>query len=78
MRLGEVGDWRASDEDFLRTFRLPNFRCDALKRRHPFPREARIHFDEPPHTYMIDGSTVVPRSVTGLVHQHTNESIRAW
>ena len=73
MRLGEVGDWRASDEDFLRTFRLPIARCDALKRRHPFPREARIHFDEPSHTYTIDGSIVVPRSVTGLVHQYTNE-----
>ena len=73
MQIGDVGGWRASDEEFLRYFRLPNIRCDALKARHPFPREARIHFDEPSHTYTIDGSIVVPRSVTGLVHQYTNE-----
>ena len=69
--LGEVGDWRVSDEDFA--LRLPNARCDVLKARHPFPREGRIHFEESSHTYTIDGSIVVPRSVTGLVHQYTNE-----
>jgi len=44
-----------------------------LRTRHPFPQEDSIHFDELSHTYTIDRSIVVPRSVTGLVHQYTNE-----
>ena len=70
---GDVGDWRLSDEEFLKTFHLPSSRCDVLKERHPFPREDRIVFDEGPHTYTIDGQFVMPRSVTGLIHKYTSE-----
>ena len=70
---GDVGDWRLSDEEFLKTFHLPCSRCDVLKERNPFPREDRIVFDEGPHTYTIDGQFVMPRSVTGLIHKYTSE-----
>ena len=70
---GDVGDWRLSDEKFLKTFHLPSSRCDILKERNPFPREDRLVFDEGPHTYTIDGQFVMPRSVTGLIHKYTSE-----
>ena len=69
---GDVGDWRLPDEEFLRSFHLPNARCDILRERHPFPRESRILFNELAHTYTIDGNDVMPRSVTGLIHQFTS------
>ena len=69
---GDVGDWRLPDEEFLRSFHLPSTRCDILRERHPFPRESRILFNELAHTYTIDGNDVMPRSVTGLIHQFTS------
>ena len=69
---GDVGDWRLSDEEFLKSFRLPCSRCEALSERNPFPRENRIVFHEGPHTYTVDG-LVMPRSVTGLIHHYTTK-----
>ena len=69
---GEVGDWRLSDLDFLATFALPQRRPDKLATQNPFAQDARIHFDEPSHTYTFDGQRV-GRSVTGLLHQFSNE-----
>ena len=71
-RNGEVGDWRLTDSDFMATFALPNRRPDSLARHHPFEQDARIHFDEPSHTYTFDGD-IVGRSVTGLLHQFAND-----
>jgi len=70
VRNGLVGDWRLSDGDFMRNFRLPTVedKLEALKRRNPIAREERISFDEITHTYTVDG-VVVPVSVTGLIHQ---------
>ena len=68
-----VGDWRLPDDEFLRTFKLPgpNERCDELREANPLgPRDQRILFEEETHTYYIDGATVAPRSVTGLVHMY--------
>ena len=66
---GEVGDWRLGDEEFCRTFHLPSSasHVGALARTNPFPREARLHFDEPTHVYTVDDNKV-PRSVTGFLH----------
>ena len=69
---GEVGDWRLSDLDFLATFALPQRRPDKLATQNPFAQDARIHFDEPSHTYTFDGQRV-GRSVTGLLHQFSSE-----
>ena len=69
---GEVGDWRLADSDFLATFALPQRRPDKLALLHPFTQDARIHFDEPSHTYTFDGQ-VVGRSVTGLLHEFSND-----
>ena len=66
---GVVGDWRLADNEFMASFTLPSEKLEALKRKHPFPREHRIQFDEAAHTYTIDGRIVVPRSVTALVHK---------
>ena len=38
------------------------------KNRHP--RDSRVSFDEPTHTYSIDGSSVGICSVTTLIHRH--------
>ena len=60
-----------SPKTLLKVFTLPgpNDRCTALERANPLGRrEARIKFEEATHTYYIDGTTVAPRSVTGLVH----------
>jgi hypothetical protein len=69
---GEVGDWRLSDLAFLATFALPQRRPDKLATHNPFAQDARIHFDEPSHTYTFDGQRV-GRSVTGLLHQFSSE-----
>ena len=66
---GVVGDWRLADNKFMASFKLPSEKLEALKRKHSFPREHRIQFDEAAHTYTIDGRIVVPRSVTALVHK---------
>ena len=68
-----VGDWRLPDDEFLRTFKLPGpaEKCTALQEaNHLGAREQRILFEEETHTYYIDGATVAPRSVTGLVHMY--------
>ena len=72
---GLVGDWQASDADFLKTFTLPSSdqKLETLREKHPFPRESRIHFDEKSHTYTIDGSILVQKSVTKLIHQFTHD-----
>ena len=73
---GCVGDWRLSDDDaFMDSFQLPTpaQKLESLRKQYAFPREARIHFDEATHTYTIDGSIVVPRSVTKLLHQFSND-----
>ena len=36
--IGEGADWRLPDDDFLRAFRTPADRSDALERRTPLPR----------------------------------------
>ena len=70
---GIVGDWRHGDEDFPASFHLPRAcdRIDALKKANPFPSDEQIHFDEESHTYTVRG-TVVPLSVTGLIHRYTH------
>ena len=74
VRNGCVGDWRLGDEDFMASFRLPTQaeKRETLMEQHPFPREKRIVFDEAPHTYTVDDTHVVPRSVTGVLHQFVN------
>ena len=69
-----MGDWTLNDEDFLASFVLPGpaDRHDALATLHPMPRESRVRFDEKSHTYRVDG-IIVPRSVTGLLHQYVSE-----
>ena len=69
---GEVGDWRLADSDFLSAFALPQRRPDTLAKLNPFAQDEHIHFDEPSHTYTFKGQ-VVPRSVTGLLHEFANE-----
>ncbi len=68
---GLVGDWRLSDEDFLKSFHLPGpeDRNDTLAQLNPLPREERVNFDETEHQYHVDG-VLVPRSVTGLLHEY--------
>lgn len=39
-----------------------------LEHRFPHPRDARIVFDEPTHTYSIDGSSVGVTSTTTFIH----------
>ena len=41
-----------------------------LSNLHPHPRDSRIVFDEPTHTYSIDGSSEGIISVTTLIHAH--------
>ena len=65
-------DWRLSDEDFARQFRLPKKGLGALAAENPFPRECRVQFNEETHTYTIDGATA-PRSVTGILSLYENQ-----
>ena len=60
VRHGQVGDWRCSDEEFLRTFRLPTARdkVEVLKERHPLVRDSRISFDEESHTHSASGTSL--------------------
>ena len=63
VRIDEIADWRKSDEEFLKEFRLPEKKgVGKLAQDFPFPREDRISFDEVKHEYTVDG-VVVPRSV---------------
>lgn len=39
-----------------------------LADRYPHPRDVRVHFDEPTHTYSIDGSSDGVTSTTTLIH----------
>ena len=67
--IDELGDWRQPDEQFLANFQLaPSRGKGKLAALNPLPLEDRIHFEEASHTYTFDGA-VVPRSVTGLLHQ---------
>ena len=71
---GVVGDWRLSDEEFLRDFQLPSAqdKTETLRATNPLSNDSRIVFDEEAHTYTVDGS-LVPLSVTGLIHQFCHE-----
>ena len=66
-----LADWRLCDDEFMAAFALsgPVARLDVLHRMFPLPRESRILFFPDTHTYMMDG-VIVPRSVTGLVHEY--------
>ena len=68
----DVGDWRLPDNDFLASFSLPSSRPETLTNANPIPGEDRLKFFEDTHTYTYDG-VVVPRSVTGLLHQFASE-----
>ena len=60
--------WHLQDDEFVRAFpTLP--RVFHLKEKHPFPREDRVVFYEHDHKYFVDG-VLVPRSVTGLLHEY--------
>ena len=74
IRHGVVGDWRLSDAEFLISFRLPTARdkVETLRDRNPLARDSQITFDEDSHTYTWDG-VLVPLSVTGLIHQYSND-----
>ena len=75
---GLVGNWRHSDEDFLKFFHLPGpeDRDDTLARANPIPREQRVTFNEVEHQYHVDG-VLVPRSVTGLLHEYVGAEFDA-
>ena len=68
----EFVDWRLPDDKFLALFRLPSARPRKLASLHTLPGEDRIEFDEAAHIYRFDGC-IVPRSVTGLLHEFTSE-----
>ena len=68
VRVGEYGDWRLSDEDFLTSFDPLNAsRSDALARMHPHARDPQVVFEEPTHSYYVDGEKY-PHSVTSFLH----------
>ena len=69
--------WQLSDDEFLAAWQ-PLPRVTQLQDQHPFPRESRIVFREHDHKYFVDG-TLVPRSVTGLLHEYSSpfDSARA-
>ncbi len=71
VRNGECGDWRSSDEDFLKSFSLPERNLSKLAHLHPFPREERLHFDAASHKYFLDGRQI-PISVTGFLHKYSS------
>ena len=62
--------WQLPDDDFLASWE-PLPRVTQLQDQHPFPRESRIAFREHDHKYFVDG-TLVPRSVTGLLHEYSS------
>ena len=70
--MDSVPDWRLSNDDFVRQFRLPKKGFGKLAVDNPFPREERVQFDEENHKYTIDG-VVVPRSITGLLSLYENK-----
>ena len=69
--------WQLSDDEFLAAWQ-PLPRVTELQDKHPCPRESRILFREHDHKYFVDG-TLVPRSVTGLLHEYSTpfDSARA-
>ena len=69
------GDWRLNDAQFLASRRMPTDadRIDVLRLRHPMQRESRISFDAETHLYKVDGTLIVPRSVTGLLKEYGAE-----
>ena len=71
---GVVGDWRLSDEEFLRTFQLPSAqdKTETLRATNPLSNDSRIVFDEEAHTYTLDG-LLVPLSVTALVDEFCHD-----
>ena len=71
---GQVCDWRLSDDEFLKTFRLPGAadKTETLQKKNPVYRDDQLEFFEDTHTYTFDGR-VVPRSVTKIVHQFSDE-----
>ena len=71
---GVVGNWRLSDEEFLRTFQLSSAqdKTETLRATNPLSNDSRIVFDEEAHTYTLDGS-LVPLSVTGLVDEFCHD-----
>ena len=72
---GVIGDWRLSDEEFLRDFQLPSAqdKTETLRATNPLSSDSRIVFDEEAHTYTVDDSLLVPLSVTGLIHQFCHQ-----
>ena len=72
IKINDLADWRLSDADFLKVFRLAQKGSGRLKELYPFPREDRITFNEEKHEYKIDGR-VAPRSVTKLLHEYASE-----
>ena len=62
--------WQLSNEELLAAWQ-PLPRVTQLQDQQPFPRESRIVFREHDHKYFVDG-TLVPRSVTGLLHEYSS------
>ena len=71
VRNGECGDWRCSDEDFIKSYSLPERAPSKLANLHPFPNEDRLRFDAATHKYFLDGRQI-PISVTGLLHKYSS------
>ena len=72
IRNGECGEWRLSDEEFLRTFRPPSDRPCGLAQRNPLPREERVVFVATDHAYYVD-EVRVPISVVGFMRRLSAE-----
>ena len=62
--------WQLPDDEFLAAWQ-PLPRVTQLHDLNPFPRERRIVFREHDHKYFVDGA-LVPRSVTGLLHEYSS------
>ena len=62
--------WQLPDDEFLAVWQ-PLPRVTQLQDLNPFPREDRIAFREHDHKYFVD-RTLVPRSVTGLLHEFSS------
>ena len=62
--------WQLSNDEFLAAWQ-PLPRVTQLQDLNPFPRENRIVFREHDHKYFVD-RTLVPRSVTGLLHEFSS------
>ena len=62
--------WQLSDDNLVAAWQ-PLPRVTQLKDLNPFPRENRIEFREHDHKYFVDGA-LVPRSVTGLLHEFSS------